>query len=157
MKVNLSPFLLLLMGILLMAGTHMTISIGILAWIAYVPFLLYLHQTKGWKSRLWFFLAYLVAWSAVVFKIVTDPIPVFLIPMYSILRSTRFGLSAAITPYGEMVAQMSSFDQNDKIMLAHLPKSGVVSLYRLIGDTFVYLCIAFVLLFGIRLGRHQFI
>jgi apolipoprotein N-acyltransferase len=62
----------------------MTFSIGILAWIAYVPFLLYLHQTKGWQSRLWFFLAYVVAWSVVVFKIVTDPIPFFVIPMYSI-------------------------------------------------------------------------
>jgi apolipoprotein N-acyltransferase len=41
---------------------------------------------------------------------------------HSVLRSTRFGLSAAITPYGEMTAQMSSFDENDKIMLAHLPK-----------------------------------
>jgi apolipoprotein N-acyltransferase len=67
-----------------MAGTHMTFSIGILAWIAYVPFLLYLHQTKGWQSRLWFFLAYVVAWSLTVFKIVTDPIPFFVIPMYSI-------------------------------------------------------------------------
>jgi apolipoprotein N-acyltransferase len=84
MKVNSSPFWLLLLGILLMAGTHMTFSIGILAWIAYVPFLLYLHQTKGWSSRLWFFLAYVLAWSVIVFKIVTDPIPVFIIPMYSI-------------------------------------------------------------------------
>jgi apolipoprotein N-acyltransferase len=71
---------------------------------------------------------------------------------HSILRSTRFGLSAAITPYGEMVAQMSSFDQNDKIMLAHLPKTGVVSIYSLIGDIFVYVCMAFVLVFGVRLG-----
>jgi apolipoprotein N-acyltransferase len=84
MKVNIPPIFLLLIGILLMAGTHMTISIGILAWIAYVPFLLYLHQTKGWQSRLWFFLAYVVAWSVIVFKIITDPIPFFVIPLYSI-------------------------------------------------------------------------
>jgi apolipoprotein N-acyltransferase len=79
-----TSFFLLLLGILLMASTHMTFSIGILAWIAYVPFLLYLHQTKGWQSRLWFFLAYVMAWSVTVFKIVTDPIPFFIIPMYSI-------------------------------------------------------------------------
>jgi apolipoprotein N-acyltransferase len=84
MKVNLPPFFLLLLGIFLMASTHMTFSIGILAWIAYVPFLLYLHQTSGWQSRLWFFLAYVMAWSLTVFKIVTDPIPFFVIPMYSI-------------------------------------------------------------------------
>ncbi len=84
MKKNVSSSLLLALGILLIAGSHMTISIGILAWIAYVPFLLYLFQTNGWKSRLWFFLAYLLAWSLAIFKIVTDPIPVFIIPMYSI-------------------------------------------------------------------------
>jgi apolipoprotein N-acyltransferase len=84
MKVNLPPFFLLLLGLFLMASTHMTFSIGILAWIAYVPFLLYLHQTSGWQSRLWFFLAYVMAWSLTVFKIVTDPIPFFVIPMYSI-------------------------------------------------------------------------
>ena len=64
---------------------------------------------------------------------------------HSILRSTRYGLSAAITPYGEFAAQMSSFDQNDKIMIAHLPVKRVVTLYALIGDVFVYLCIGFVL------------
>ncbi|MCB9299369.1 MAG: apolipoprotein N-acyltransferase [Lewinellaceae bacterium] len=74
---------------------------------------------------------------------------------HSILRSTRFGLSAAITPYGELVAQMSSFDENDKIMLAHLPKAASVSLYSLIGDVFVYLCMAFVFWFGIRSTGFQ--
>jgi len=38
--------------------------------------------------------------------------------MLNLLRSTRFGLSAAITPYGEMVSQMSSFDDHNKIMYA---------------------------------------
>ena len=84
MKVNLNPFLMLALGVVLIVGTHMTVSIGILAWIAYAPFLLYLHQTSGWRSRLWFSLAYILAWSVTVFKIVTDPIPFFVIPMYSI-------------------------------------------------------------------------
>jgi apolipoprotein N-acyltransferase len=63
---------------------------------------------------------------------------------HSILRSTRFGLSAAITPWGEMISQMSSFDKNDKIMIAHLPAKGVVTLYSLIGDSFVYLCLVII-------------
>jgi apolipoprotein N-acyltransferase len=66
---------------------------------------------------------------------------------HSILRSTRFGLSAAITPYSEMTAQMTSFNTNDKIMYAHLPAKGVTTLYSIIHDTFVYLCISFVLIF----------
>ena len=66
---------------------------------------------------------------------------------HSVLRSTRFGLSAAITPYGEMVSQMSSFDKNDKIMYAQLSVKGVTTLYSIIQDSFVYLCIGFLLSF----------
>lgn len=66
---------------------------------------------------------------------------------HSILRSTRFGLSAAITPYGEFSAQMSSYDKNDKVMMAFLPVQGVKTIYSVIGDTFVYLCILFILFF----------
>jgi apolipoprotein N-acyltransferase len=64
---------------------------------------------------------------------------------HSILRSTRFGLSAAITPYGEMSSQMSSFDHNDKIMMAHLPAKSIRTIYSLVGDIFVYLSMAYLL------------
>ena len=66
---------------------------------------------------------------------------------HSILRSTRFGLSAAITPYGEMVTQMSSFDDNDKIMYSQLPSKGITTLHSIIQDGFVYLSIGFLLIF----------
>lgn len=71
---------------------------------------------------------------------------------HAILRSTRFGLSAAISPFGEFAAQMSSFDQNDKIMLANLPSRRVETVYAAIGDVLVYACIGFVLLF---MGRSR--
>lgn len=66
---------------------------------------------------------------------------------HSIIRSTRFGLSAAISPYGEFLAQMSSYDTNDKVMMAHLPAQGVKTIYKLIGDTLVYLCFGFLFYF----------
>lgn len=66
---------------------------------------------------------------------------------HSVLRSTRFGLSAAISPYGEMISQMSSFDDNDKIMYAQLPSKGVTTLFSIIQDSFVYLCMGFLLSF----------
>ncbi len=66
---------------------------------------------------------------------------------HSIIRSTRFGNSAAITPYGETIAQMSSYDKNDKVMIAYLPVRGVTTVYALIGDAFIYLCIGFILMF----------
>jgi apolipoprotein N-acyltransferase len=74
---------------------------------------------------------------------------------HSVLRSTRFGLSAAITPYGEMVSQMSSFDDNDKIMYAQLPTNGVTTLYSVIQDSFVYLCIGFLLWFMAIASRSK--
>jgi apolipoprotein N-acyltransferase len=73
---------------------------------------------------------------------------------HSIIRSTRFGLSAAITPYGEMVAQMSSFDNNDKIMMAHLPDKKVVTVYSIIGDSFLYSCTGFIVLFLLNTAFH---
>jgi apolipoprotein N-acyltransferase len=66
---------------------------------------------------------------------------------HSILRSTRFGLSAAITPYGEFTSQMSSYDNNDKVMMTNLPVKGVTTLYSIIGDIFVFLCIGFIVVF----------
>ncbi len=74
---------------------------------------------------------------------------------HSVLRSTRFGLSAAITPYGEMVSQMSSFDNNDKIMYSQLPTKGVTTLYSVIQDSFIYLCIGFLLLFIVVMVRSN--
>ena len=69
---------------------------------------------------------------------------------HSILRSTRFGNSAAITSYGEIIAQMSSYDKNDKIMIAYLPVKGVTTVYSVIGDVFIYICIGFILAFFIK-------
>lgn len=61
---------------------------------------------------------------------------------HSVLRATRFGLSAAITPYGELTVQQSSFDAHDKIMYANLPVKGIPTIYGFIGDLFVYCCIS---------------
>ena len=75
---------------------------------------------------------------------------------HSVLRSTRFGLSAAINPIGELVTQMSSFNENDRIMMAHLPVNKIFTLYGLIGDLFVYVCIAFIcfsLMIGVNYHR----
>lgn len=74
---------------------------------------------------------------------------------HSILRSTRFGNSAAITPYGEIISQMSSFDNNNKIMMAHLPVRGTITLYSVIGDAFIYLCMGFIVVFFIKISRDK--
>ena len=74
---------------------------------------------------------------------------------HSILRSTRFGNSAAITPYGEIISQMSSYDNNDKIMMAHLPVRGITTFYSVIGDSFVFGCLGFIVFFLINISRNN--
>ena len=74
---------------------------------------------------------------------------------YSLLRSTRFGLSAAINPLGEMTAQQSSFDIHDKIMLAELPAKKTATLYSVIGDSFVYVCFGLLVLLITKIYKRK--
>ena len=67
---------------------------------------------------------------------------------HAVLRSTRFGLSAAIDPVGKMIAQRSSFDQHDGILIADLPQSGINTVYATVGDVVIYLGLVYLLLLG---------
>ena len=81
-KIN--PIWYLVIGLVTMALTHMTFSLEVMAWVSSVPFLIYLSLTQGRKSRLIFSLALVLAWSLVVTKIISDPIPLGLVFLYSI-------------------------------------------------------------------------
>ena len=81
---NIKPFWFLIIGIGTISVTHMSFSIDFFAWFSNVPFLIYLSQTKGWKTRLLFVFSLIVAWSFVVLKIVTPPIPYAMIFLFSI-------------------------------------------------------------------------
>jgi len=58
----------------------------------------------------------------------------------SVLRSTRLGLSVALDPYGRVHGALSSFETDDRILIATLPVRRVWTLYAAIGDLFVALC-----------------
>jgi apolipoprotein N-acyltransferase len=62
---------------------------------------------------------------------------------FSLLRSTRFGLTAAFDPYGRPRAWQSSFDSGERLVLSALPRRGIQTLYVTIGDAWVALCAAF--------------
>lgn len=73
---------------------------------------------------------------------------------YSLLRSTRLGLSAGYDPYGTPLAQQSFFDKTNKIMLVALPTRPVFTLYSVVGDivvwfSFVALCVAMLMSLGV--------
>jgi apolipoprotein N-acyltransferase len=63
---------------------------------------------------------------------------------FSLLRSTRFGLSAGFDPYGRARAWESAFDTRTRVLLASLPAQRVPTLYARIGDAFVLACAMFV-------------
>lgn len=82
--VNKRSFILLITGIVLIGASNMSFGVDIIAWVAYVPFLLYVNMTNGWKSKLYLFMALIAAWSFAVLKIVTPPIPYAMIFLFSI-------------------------------------------------------------------------
>ncbi|HTJ41780.1 MAG TPA: nitrilase-related carbon-nitrogen hydrolase [Kofleriaceae bacterium] len=65
---------------------------------------------------------------------------------FSIVRSTRFGLSAGIDPHGRLRAWRSSFDTPERVMLVDLPRHGSATIYRRVGDLWILACAAFVAL-----------
>jgi apolipoprotein N-acyltransferase len=76
----------------------------------------------------------------------------------SIVRSTRFGLSAGIDPFGRLRARQSSFDARSRVLLLALPEHGIATFYRSWGDLLVYACFAWLLFALARIAlatQHQ--
>ncbi len=68
----------------------------------------------------------------------------------NIVRSTRFGLSAAMDARGRFINSSSSFTAEDRIMYAQMPVQGVRTFYGQYGDWFICLC--GIILGGFALG-----
>jgi len=66
---------------LLLSGAAATIlvgqrwNVGLLAWVAPIPFLLYLWTRRGWQSKLVLFVVLQIAVNLQILKIVTSPMP----------------------------------------------------------------------------------
>jgi apolipoprotein N-acyltransferase len=61
---------------------------------------------------------------------------------FSLVRSTRFGLSAIIDPLGQMRARHSSFEGGTPLLIAEVPRRHLNTIYSHIGDVLVYACMA---------------
>ncbi|MCA9676406.1 MAG: hypothetical protein KC464_15310, partial [Myxococcales bacterium] len=66
----------------------------------------------------------------------------------SLVRSTRWGASAAYDAFGRTRAAMSAFEANDRIMVADVPVARVETVYAQLGDTPV-VGLSLVILLGI--------
>ncbi|MCP4448153.1 MAG: hypothetical protein GY811_22870 [Myxococcales bacterium] len=75
---------------------------------------------------------------------------------HSILRSTRFGLSAGIDPWGRIRGWNSHWDNDRRVLLVELPRRGVSTIYARLGDWFpVSALVASFALFGFALLRPR--
>lgn len=61
---------------------------------------------------------------------------------HSIVRSTRFGLSAGIDPWGRLRGWASHFESEERVLIVRLPRRGVTTVYATLGDWFPLLCFA---------------
>ncbi len=71
---------------------------------------------------------------------------------FSVLRSTRMGLSAGIDPVGRIRGWLSANETDERVMLVEIPVGRRSTLYSVVGDVVAYLAMGLVLLvLGIRL------
>jgi apolipoprotein N-acyltransferase len=61
---------------------------------------------------------------------------------FSVVRSTRFGLSAIIDPLGRIRGWHSSFEGGDLLLMADVPRRHLSTVYAIIGDIPVYMYMA---------------
>lgn len=83
LRLDRHPWLWLVLGMALVAATHVRGGVGLFAWVAPIPLLRYLRITRGVRSRLLLFGALVVGWSFTFMKI-ADPFPPIAIPMWGI-------------------------------------------------------------------------
>ena len=75
---------------------------------------------------------------------------------YSIVRSTRMGLSAGIDPHGRLRGWLSSNESRERVLLVDVPAEGVWTLYSAIGDSLVYVALAYIaFLVAVRIVRRK--
>jgi apolipoprotein N-acyltransferase len=65
---------------------------------------------------------------------------------YSLVRQASNGLAMTVDYQGHVLAASDSFVTDQQTMIAFVPVKGVQTLYTLVGDLFVWLCIAGLLL-----------
>jgi hypothetical protein len=74
---------LLAVGVVLVAGSQMRFGIGLLAWFAWIPWLLFLRSATGWRHRVLFVVALFLAWTLSIAEIATEPIPLIMAPVFA--------------------------------------------------------------------------
>jgi apolipoprotein N-acyltransferase len=74
---------------------------------------------------------------------------------FSLIRSTRFGLSVIVDPYGRIRARHSSFEGGGTVLIGEVPRHRLPTWYTTIGNAPVYLCSVFLLAIAAHAYRQR--
>ena len=74
---------------------------------------------------------------------------------FNFVRQTSLGISIATDYTGAVINEMDDFKSNEKVMITQLPRKGVTTLYSVINDTFIILCLLTFILIMIRLRNKN--
>lgn len=85
-------FFLLVSGVVLTILSGYRWGVEVIAWVSWIPFLMYGMKTKGWKDSLLLFIALQVGINGVTAKIISEPIPL----IFAFLFGVPTGFSAWI-------------------------------------------------------------
>lgn len=96
----------LLAGVFLLAASQVRAGVGVLAWIAAVPWLRYLRLTSGWRSRIAFFACLFAAWTLATAKIGSEPMILALAPAFAL--PIAVGQMAAYLTWDALRARVAS-------------------------------------------------
>ena len=65
---------------------------------------------------------------------------------FNFIRQTSLGISIGTDYTGEVISEMDDFTDNNKVMITRLPTKGTKTIYSMIGDTFIALCLLLLIL-----------
>ena len=74
---------------------------------------------------------------------------------FNLIRHTSFGLSAGTDYTGQEISKMDHFTDADKVLTTQLPTKGVKTIYTMIGDSFIVVCLVVLVFAGVALKRGQ--
>ncbi len=60
---------------------------------------------------------------------------------FNFIRQTSNGLSVGTDYTGKVISQMDHFTDNGKVLITQLPTKGIITIYSIIGDSFIVFCL----------------
>lgn len=74
---------------------------------------------------------------------------------FNFIRQTSNGLSVGTNYTGKVLSEMDHFTDTNKVLITHLPTKGTKTIYSIIGDTFIILCLLLLIYIVIVLKRTK--